>query len=133
MGRTYFNHGITGNGKMLVTFTDKGEINRIFWPEPDFYQQINCISVGIKFDDSETKFLNDNVWYTEQSYDGDSAILNTLFDRYSTNNKTKVTAGLGLNIVKELVEKNQGKIEVESKVNAFTKFIITLNKKEDEK
>ncbi|MBE5812287.1 MAG: glycoside hydrolase [Clostridiales bacterium] len=80
MGRTYFNHGITGNGKMLATFTDKGELNRIFWPEPDFYQQINCISVGIKFDDSETRFLNENVWYTEQSYDGDSAILNTLFE-----------------------------------------------------
>ena len=39
MGRTYFNHGIVGNGKLLATFTDKGELNRIFWPEPDFYQQ----------------------------------------------------------------------------------------------
>ena len=75
MGRTYFNHGITGNGKLLVTFTDKGEINRIFWPEPDFYQQINSISVGIKYDDSETKFLNENLWYVEQYYEGKSNIL----------------------------------------------------------
>jgi len=80
MGRTYFNHGITGNGRMLATFTEKGDINRIFWPEPDFYQQINSISIGIKYDDSETKFLNDNVWYTEQKYEDDAAILDTLFE-----------------------------------------------------
>lgn len=80
MGRTYFNHAITGNGKMLVTFTDKGEINRIFWPEPDFYQQVNSISVGVKFDDSETRFLNENLWYTEQKYDDNAAILDTLFE-----------------------------------------------------
>lgn len=80
MGRTYFNHGIVGNGKTLVTFTEKGDINRIFWPEPDFYQQINSISIGIKYDDSETKFLNDNVWYTEQKYESDAPVLNTLFE-----------------------------------------------------
>lgn len=80
MGRTYFNHGIVGNGKLLATFTDKGEINRIFWPEPDFYQQINSISVGIKFDEGETRFFNDNVWYVEQKYEDNTAILDTLFE-----------------------------------------------------
>lgn len=80
MGRTYFNHGIVGNGKLLATFTDKGELNRIFWPEPDFYQQINSISIGIRYDDSETRFLNDNVWYTEQVYEDNTAILDTLFE-----------------------------------------------------
>ena len=57
-------------------------------------------------------------------------ILKTLFDRYSSNSKTKVVSGLGLNIVKELVEKNNGKINVESELEKFTKFTITLNKKE---
>lgn len=80
MGRTYFNHGITGNGKLLATFTDKGEINRIFWPEPDFYQQINSISIGFKYDDTETKFLNENLWYVEQSYEDNSNILLTSFE-----------------------------------------------------
>ena len=80
MGRTYFNHGIVGNGKILASFTDKGELNRIFWPEPDFYQQINNISIGIKYDDTETKFLNENVWYTEQSYEKNTVVLNTLFE-----------------------------------------------------
>ena len=80
MGRTYFNHGITGNGKLLATFTDKGELNRIFWPEPDYYQQINSISIGFKLDNTPTKFLNDNLWYTEQYYEPNSNILVTTFE-----------------------------------------------------
>jgi len=80
LGRTYFNHGITGNGKLLATFTAKGELNRIFWPEPDYYQQINNISIGFKFDDSDTKFLNDNIWYVEQYYEQRSNILVTTFE-----------------------------------------------------
>ena len=75
LGRTYFNAGVTGNGKMLATFTDKGELNRLFWPSQDFYQHINNFFVGIKFDDSNTTFLNDNLWYVEQSYQKNSITL----------------------------------------------------------
>ena len=45
-----------------------------------FLSTINSISIGIRFDDSETRFLNDNVWYIEQCYEPDSAILDTLFE-----------------------------------------------------
>ena len=41
LGKTYFNSGVTGNGRMLATFTDKGELNRVFWPSQDYYQHIN--------------------------------------------------------------------------------------------
>ena len=58
----------------------------------------------------------------------DQQTIQTIFDRYSSNSKTKVVSGLGLNIVKELVEKNDGKISIESELNQFTKFEITLNK-----
>lgn len=80
MGRSYFNDGITGNGRLLISFTDKGEANRIFWPEQDYVQQINNIFTGIKFDDSDTRFLNENLWYVEQSYEPNSNILITMFE-----------------------------------------------------
>jgi len=79
LGKTYFNSGITGNGRMLATFTDKGELNRVFWPSQDYYQHINNFFVGIKFDDSNVKFLNDNLWYVEQSYQKNSTVLDTSY------------------------------------------------------
>lgn len=80
MGRTYFNDGITGNGRLLVSFTDKGEANRIFWPEQDYAQQINNIFMGFKFDNSDTRFLHENLWYTEQKYEDKSNILVTMYE-----------------------------------------------------
>ncbi len=80
MGRSYFNDGITGNGKLLISFTASGEANRIFWPEQDYAQQINNIFIGIKFDDSDTRFLHENLWYIEQKYEKRTNILVTMYE-----------------------------------------------------
>lgn len=80
MGRSYFNDGITGNGRLLVSFSDKGEANRVFWPEQDYAQQINDIVMGFKFDDSDTRFLSENLWYVEQKYEPKSNILVTMYE-----------------------------------------------------
>ena len=56
--------------------------------------------------------------------------LKTIFDRYASDSKTKVVSGLGLNIVKELVEKNDGKIIAQSVLNKYTRFKIVFNKEE---
>ena len=80
MGRSYFNEGITGNGKLLVSFTGSGEANRIFWPEQDYAQQINNIFIGIKFDETDTRFLHENLWYIEQRYEKRTNILVTMYE-----------------------------------------------------
>ncbi|MBQ8636184.1 HAMP domain-containing histidine kinase [bacterium] len=56
--------------------------------------------------------------------------ISTLFDKYTSFDKTerKKTSGLGLFIVKDLVSKNGGNIEVESEENLYTRFKITLPK-----
>jgi oligosaccharide amylase len=80
MGRSYFNDGITGNGRLLVSFTGNGEVNRVFWPEQDYAQQINNIFIGIKFDNDYTKFLHENLWYIEQRYEKKTNILVTMYE-----------------------------------------------------
>lgn len=80
MGRSYFNDGITGNGRLLVSFTESGEANRIFWPEQDYAQQINNIFVGVKFDETPTRFLHENLWYIEQKYEEKTNILITTYE-----------------------------------------------------
>lgn len=98
MGKTYFNDGITGNGRLLVSFTGNGEVNRVFWPEQDYAQQINNIFVGFKFGDTDTKFLHENLWYVEQKYENKTNILVTMYENsdfglriyqrdYAVNNK----------------------------------------------
>jgi len=118
LGRTYFNHGITGNGKLLATFTDKGELNRIFWPEPDYYQQINNISIGFKFDESNTKFLNDNIWYVEQYYEQKSNVLVTVFEN----------SDIGLKIYqKDFVLNNKDILIRNYKIESIGEKVFDLN------
>lgn len=80
MGKSYFNDGITGNGRLLISFTGNGEPNRVFWPEQDYAQQINNIFMGIKFDNSDTRFLHENLWYIEQKYESKTNILVTMYE-----------------------------------------------------
>lgn len=53
---------------------------------------------------------------------------NKIFDRFYQTDKThsQKGVGLGLAIVKRIIELSKGKIEVESKINKGTKFIVTL-------
>ena len=53
-----------------------------------------------------------------------------IFEKYSSNNSrtNKIISGLGLYIVKNLVEQNGGNIKVESEENQYTRFIIEIPK-----
>lgn len=51
-----------------------------------------------------------------------------IFDRFYQIDKshTKPGAGLGMTIAKRIIELSNGKIDVESKLNKGTTFIVTL-------
>jgi signal transduction histidine kinase len=62
--------------------------------------------------------------------DNGNGISDDIIDRIFEPQFTTKTSGmgLGLSMVKKIIDNNQGKIEVESQKNSFTKFIITLPK-----
>ena len=86
MKTKYFNDAIIGNKNLKATFSKKGELLRLYYPNIDFRQFIDEFIVGIKVNDS--RFINladdiNNVYsqnYVEQTNILNTEILNTYFN-----------------------------------------------------
>ena len=55
--------------------------------------------------------------------------IKNIFKRFYSTNTTKNSVGIGLNMAKLIIEKQNGKIEVESELKRFTTFKIIFPKK----
>ena len=75
----YFNNAIIGNSNILGCLTDKGELIRLYYPNIDYFQNIDRFSFGILnnsylrwFSDGITKkqYYEGNILYTELELDG---------------------------------------------------------------
>ena len=112
-------------------FIDKSEIERIM---------LNLLSNCVKFTPNNEEIIV-NIYDRENSACisvKNTGIgipkdkLDTIFEEFSQVDKTLSRntegSGIGLSIVKNLVELHGGKIEVKSEENKETEFIITLNK-----
>ena len=76
--KKYMNEAIIGNKNMLVTYTQKGEIQRMYFPAKDNRQYISFYHVGVKVNDSDLIYLHDDVNNVyKQYYDVNTNILNT--------------------------------------------------------
>lgn len=74
----FFNEAIIGNQKMMVTYTEKGEMIRLFYPNIDFKQYIDLFHVGVKINDSQIIYLHNDINNVyKQEYLEDTNILKT--------------------------------------------------------
>ena len=67
---------ITGNGSVLVTISERGELERIFWPNVDHGQHLGELRLGLERQD-ETLWLDDAPCSWEQTYLDGSSVLRT--------------------------------------------------------
>lgn len=73
-----YNDAIIGNQRMLVTYSKKGELLRVFYPTMDFKQWIDFFHVGVKINDSNIIYLHEDINNTYyQEYVEDTNILKT--------------------------------------------------------
>ena len=112
-----------------------------FWGEKDLMYQVwmNIIENIIKFSkqdgqiDVKMKTNQDSVIVEIKDYGigMEEEEAKKIFDRFYQVDKshTKPGAGLGMTIAKRIVELSDGKIEVKSKLNESTTFIVTLPSK----
>lgn len=78
MEEKYLNEAIIGNKNMIATYTSKGELQRIYFPNKDNRQYINYFHTGVKINESDVIYLHDDINNVyKQYYDTDTNILNT--------------------------------------------------------
>ena len=86
MKTKYFNDAIIGNKNLKATFSKKGELLRLYYPNIDYRQFIDEFMVGIKVNDSRLINLADDVNniysqnYIEQTNILNTEITNTYFN-----------------------------------------------------
>ena len=73
MENKYFNEAIIGNKKMLVTYTSKGELQRLYFPSRENRQYISFFRTGVKVNNSDLIYLHDDINNVyKQYYDTDT-------------------------------------------------------------
>ena len=74
----YINYAIVGNGNVTATFSENGELLRLFHPMVDYKQFVERFEVSVKINNSLNIKLHDDVNNTyTQSYVEDTNILQT--------------------------------------------------------
>lgn len=104
----YFNNAIIGNSNILGCLTEKGELIRLYYPNIDYFQNINIYNLGI-VKDSSIRWLNDGE-KINQTYE--TNIVNTELKVDDVKIKQRDYALIDKNIVVR-------KLQFSEKVNLF--------------
>lgn len=80
----YFNDAVIGNGTISASYTKRGELLRLYYPNVDYRQFIDFFNVGIKVNDSNIIYTHKDVNNAyNQYYIEDTNILKTeIFNTY---------------------------------------------------
>jgi hypothetical protein len=81
----YYNDAIIGNKEITASYTKKGELLRVFYPNTDYRQFVDYFHTGVKINDSNMIYLHDDInnqyeqYFTENTNILNTNILNTYF------------------------------------------------------
>ena len=116
MENKYLNEAIIGNKNMIATFTEKGEMQRLYFPIRDNKQFINFFHTGVKINTSDLIYLHDDINNIyKQYYDTDTNILNTEITNTYFNLKMLQTDFCSIKesiLIKRYLFVNKGKIDL---------------------
>lgn len=82
----YYNDAIIGNKEITASYTKKGELLRVFYPNTDYRQFVDFFHAGVKINDSNMIYLHDDInnqyeqYFTEDTNILNTNILNTYFE-----------------------------------------------------
>lgn len=127
MSDKYYNDAIIGNKNITASYTNKGELLRLYYPTVDYKQFIDFFHVGIKVNDSSLIYLHDDVnntykqYYTEQTNILNTEIKNTYFKLQMTQvDFVPISKDV---LVKKYTFKNNNFMDLELKFLIHSKMI----------
>lgn len=131
MENKYFNEAMIGNKNILATFTEKGEMQRIYFPTKDNRQYIDFFHTGVKINQSDLIYLHDDINNVyKQYYDTDTNILNTEVTNTYFNLKILQTDYVMIKenvLVKKYVFLNEGKIDLDTSFYIHSELLSDYN------
>lgn len=127
----YLNEAIIGNKNMLITFSGKGEMLRLSYPNRDNRQYLNFFHTGIKINDSDLIYLHEDINNTYvQYYDTDTNILNTEITNTYFNLKVLQTDFATIKediLVKKYTFINENNIDLNIKFLIYSELLSDQN------
>lgn len=131
MDNKYLNEAIIGNKKMIATFTQRGELERLYFPSKDNKQYINFFHTGIKINESDLIYLHDDINNIyKQYYDTDTNILNTEITNTYFNMKILQTDYILLKenvLAKKYIFINEGTIDLNTEFYIHSELLSDIN------
>ena len=131
MENKYLNEAIIGNNNIIATFTEKGKLLRMYFPNKDNRQYINFYHTGVKINNSDLIYLHDDINNIyKQYYETDTNILNTEITNEYFNLKVLQTDYIPLKentLVKKYTFFNEGKIELDTKFYIHSELLSDQN------
>ena len=131
MENKYLNEAIIGNKKMLATFTQKGEMQRMYFPSKDNKQYINFFHTGVKVNESDLIYLHDDINNIyKQYYDTDTNILSTEITNTYFNLKILQTDYCLIKenvLAKKYIFINEGKIDLNTQFYIHSESLSDSN------
>ena len=122
MTNKYYNDAIIGNKKIIASYTEKGELQRLCYPEVDGRQFIDYFQTGVKINDSNLIYLHQDInnKYSQEYIENTNILKTNIKNTYFNFNIEQIDFALVDKniIVKKYIFKNNNSVDLD------TKFII---------
>lgn len=122
MTNKYYNDAIIGNKKIIASYTEKGELQRLCYPEVDGRQFIDYFQTGVKINDSNLIYLHQDInnKYSQEYIENTNILKTNIENTYFNFNIEQIDFALVDKniIVKKYIFKNNNSVDLD------TNFII---------
>lgn len=127
----YYNEAIIGNKNIVASFSDKGELLRLLYPNRDFKQFVNTMHFGVKVNDSRLIYLHDDINNVyNQYYTENTNILNTQIENKYFNLQITQTDFVSIKedlIIKKYIIKNNNGIDLNVNFLLYSDLLSNYN------